>query len=91
MSDGGDEQVTFDKVKAIKKAYQDELMSKANVVGVGIGIRWKGGLRTDEMALVVMVERKVSKSQLVTKDQIPAKIEGVPLDVQEVGRIKAQG
>jgi hypothetical protein len=91
MSDGGDEQVTFDKVKAIKKAYQDELMSKANVVGVGIGIRRKGGLRTDEMALVVMVERKVSKSQLATKDQIPAKIEGVPLDVQEVGWIKAQG
>ena len=90
MSDGGDEQVTFDKAKAIKKVYQDELMSKANVVGVGIGLRLKGGLRTDQMALVVMVERKIPKAQLASRDLVPAKIDGVPLDVQEVGRVKAQ-
>ena len=90
MSDGGSKQVAFDRVKIVKQNYEGELMSKANVVGVGIGFRQKGGLRTDTVVLVVMVEKKVPGSQLAPGDLIPAKIEGVQIDVQEVGKIRAQ-
>ena len=90
MSDGGSKQAAFDRVKIVKQNYERELMSKANVVGVGIGFRQKGGLRTDTVVLVVMVEKKVPGSQLAPGDLIPAEIDGVQIDVQEVGKIRAQ-
>jgi hypothetical protein len=90
MSVDKNEQITFEKVKEIKKAYEDELMSKANVIGVGIGFRQESGLRTEKLALVIMVERKLSVSQLSARDLIPVEIDGVPVDVQEVGKIRSQ-
>lgn len=90
MSDGDSKQTAFDRVKIVKQNYEGELMSKANVVGVGIGFRQKGGLRTDTVVLVVMVEKKVPESQLASGDLIPANIEDVQIDVQEVGKIRAQ-
>jgi hypothetical protein len=66
------------------------LLSKANVVGVGTGFRQKGGQTTGTPAVVVMVERKVPSAQLSPQDLIPAQIEGVPVDVVEVGKLRAQ-
>ena len=83
-------QTDLEKVKAVKRAYENELLAKANVVGVGVGLREKGGVHTKSVALVVMVSRKVPLSQLAAQDMIPAQIEGVPVDVQEVGEIRAQ-
>jgi len=77
------------KVTAVKRAHQAELMMKANVVGVGVGFRSQKGARTDQVALVVMVSRKMPKSRLKPKDLLPLEIEGVPVDVQEVGEVKA--
>lgn len=62
-------------------------MSKANVVGVGIGLRHAGGKRTDDLGLVVMVRRKVPQVLLAPEDVIPTEIEGIPVDVKEVGDI----
>ena len=90
MSDAENQVNTFERVKTVKDAYTAELMSKANVTGVGIGFRQQGGQRTDSMALIVMVERKLPRSQLSAKDLLPEMIEGVPVDVQEVGGIGAQ-
>ncbi len=84
-----DTQTDLEKVKAVKRAYEKELMAKANVVGVGVGLREKGGVRTKSVALVVMVSQKLPRSQLAAKDVIPSQIEGVPVDVQEVGEIRA--
>ncbi len=77
------------KVSQVKRAYQAELMAKANVVGVGVGFRQVGGQRTETVALVVMVARKLPAEQLAPQDMLPKEIEGVPVDVQEVGEIKA--
>jgi len=77
------------EVKAIKDKYQEELLKKANVVGVGIGYREQGGQMTDQVALTVMVKKKVPLSQLDAKDVIPPEIEGVMIDVKEVGEIRA--
>jgi hypothetical protein len=88
MSTAENEQINLEQVKEIKKRHEDELMSKANVIGVGIGFRQEGGLQTEELALVIMVEQKLPVSQLATRDLIPVEIEGVPIDVQEVGKIR---
>ncbi|MGD2153551.1 MAG: hypothetical protein PVG79_09800 [Gemmatimonadales bacterium] len=85
-----DAQAGLEKVRAVKEAYADELMAKANVVGVGVGLLESGGERTGTVAVVVMVRRKVPRPQLAAADIIPTELEGVPVDVQEVGEISAQ-
>jgi hypothetical protein len=94
MSRGGSEpldtQAALQKAQAVKRAHESELMSKANVVGVGVGLLRRGGVRTDTVGLVVMVRQKLPRSQLAPDDVIPHEIEDVPVDVQEVGEIKAQ-
>jgi hypothetical protein len=77
------------EVKAIKDRYQTELLRKANVVGVAVGYREKAGQMTDQVVLTVMVKKKVPLSQLDAKDVIPTEIEGVMIDVKEVGEIRA--
>lgn len=77
-------------IKAVKQAHQDRLMRCANVVGVAIGRRIVGGETTDEAVLVVMVSKKVPADQLAPEDLLPREIEGVKVDVQQVGEIRAQ-
>jgi hypothetical protein len=84
-----DLQSQTEKIRAVRRTYEDELMSKANVVGVGVGYRQRGGERTGELALVVMVNKKVPEALLAPEDIIPSSLEGVPVDVQEVGEIRA--
>jgi hypothetical protein len=78
------------RAQAVKLAYASQLMSKANVVGVGVGFCQRAGERTGEIGLVVMVNRKLATSQLDPRDVIPTEIEGVPVDVQEIGELRAQ-
>ena len=85
-----DSQEVQARVEAVKRAYSAELMEKANVVGVGVGVRYRGGVHTGEVALVVMVSRKLPRAQLAPQDVIPSILDGVPVDVQEVGKLSAQ-
>jgi hypothetical protein len=85
-----DAQAGMERVRAVKEAHTDELMSKANVVGVGVGLLERGGVRTQTVAVVVMVKRKVPRARLSAADIIPTEIDGVPVDVREVGEISAQ-
>ncbi len=85
-----DSQEVQARVQAVKRAYSAELMEKANVVGVGVGVRYRGGVHTGEVALVVMVSRKLPRAQLAPQDVIPSILDGVPVDVQEVGKLSAQ-
>jgi hypothetical protein len=81
----------FARVQAVRTEHEEALLSKANVVGVGIGFRSVRGEATGEVALVVMVTRKVPRSQLAPEDFIPDRIENVPVDVQAVGELRALG
>jgi hypothetical protein len=85
-----EQQETIKRIQAVKAAHEAELMAKANVVGVGIGFRQQQKNRTDEVVLVVMVEKKLPRAQLALDDIIPGLIDGVPVDVQESGRITPQ-
>lgn len=64
-------------------------MRRANVVGVGVGLRTRGGRREREVAIVVMVRQKVPRTMLAEADVLPGQIDGVPVDVVEVGEISA--
>jgi len=86
---GYDQQDALQRVRAVKNTHQSILMAKANVVGLGVGFAQQGQHITDKVALIVLVSRKMPHSMLSAEDIIPSEIEGVPVDVQEVGTIKA--
>jgi hypothetical protein len=65
-------------------------MAKANVQGVGIGLHMREGQPTGSLSLVVIVTQKVPEEELDPHDTIPREIEGVSVDVQEVGELEAQ-
>jgi hypothetical protein len=79
----------IDQLSRVKTSHEQELMRKANVVGVGIGLRKRGGEYIDEPVIVVSVTRKVPRSMLDTDDVIPQELEGVPVDVQAIGEPRA--
>jgi hypothetical protein len=78
------------RVEAVKKAHETMLLQKANVVGVGVGLRRRRGELAEEVVLVVMVKQKVRRAALDPDDVLPKEIEGVPVDVQEIGEIRAE-
>jgi hypothetical protein len=65
-----------------------QLMKKANVVGVGKGLKRVGGVRTEQSSITVLVREKVALSSLKSSDVIPKEINGIPTDVFEVGELK---
>jgi len=83
------EQEVIVQAQKVKKRYESQLLKKANVVSVGIGYRERRGKLTDEIVLVVNVSTKIPRSQLAGDDVVPGIIEGVPVDVREVGQMKA--
>jgi hypothetical protein len=85
-----DAQISIDAIRVVKQTYEGQLMAMANVVGVGIGFRTCQGVRTNDPALVVMVSRKIPPEMLRPEERIPVELDGVPVDVQEVGPIYSQ-
>ncbi len=79
----------LERLRAVKAVYEADLMRKANVVGVGIGLRPREGKLTGEPVIVVSVTHKVPLSQLAPGDVIPRELEGVLVDVQAVGELRA--
>jgi len=82
---------SLERLRIIKAAHEADLMRKANVVGVGIGLRQRDGELTSEPTIVVSVVHKAPLSQLAPDDVIPRELEGMPVDVQAVGKLRAFG
>lgn len=70
------------KLDVLHYKYSPALRAKRNVVGTGVGYRYRGGKRTDEVCLLVFVDQKVPASALLATDAVPSEIEGVGTDVQ---------
>jgi hypothetical protein len=70
--------------------HEAELMRYPNVVGVADGIATRGGESTGEQCIVVYVSTKVPVGELAAEAVLPREIDGVRVDVVEVGRIEAQ-
>jgi hypothetical protein len=88
-----EDSVEMCRIRAVKEKYESVLLRIKNVVGVGIGLRQVDGQFTEQLALTVLVQRKQPESELAHHDRIPSELDGVPVDVQEVGtlRIDEQG
>jgi len=80
----------LEQIRAVKAHYEPMLMRKANVVGVGIGLRQSDNRLTDQLALVVNVTHKVPWEELSQEARIPRNLNGIPVDVQVTGDIMAQ-
>jgi len=65
----------------IYDSLREELHSKKNVVGVGIGEKWINGVNTGEEAILVFVKKKEDIIKLNKIDIIPSKINGIKTDV----------
>ena len=76
------------RAEAVQQKYTDDLMSRANVIGVGIGMIEKDS--SPQVGLVVMVTKKVPLTQLAPDDVIPKELDGVPIAVRETGVFEAQ-
>ena len=84
------EKITNQVIAWALKLNEDELLSKANVVGVGIGEKIRGGFSQDRLCLKIYVEKKLIAKKLTKAEFIPQEISRIETDVEEAGKIIAQ-
>lgn len=65
------------------------LFKKANVIGVMTGYKFKEQVKTDEMSIICLVEKKIFREKLKKRDRIPFKLKNFTTDVIQVGKIRA--
>lgn len=70
-----------EKAKEVKQRYEDSWLSIKGVTAVGIGL-------TDNRDVGIIIS--VSENSENFRKQIPAQVEGIPIEVQETGEFKAQ-
>ena len=82
-----------DAQKAHSAAVEEILpeQPRANVVGLGVGVKWRKGVPTGEPALVVLVTQKLEEDQLNPDDLVPPELAGMQTDVLAVGYPVAGG
>lgn len=84
-------QLTPEEANRLEKPHQKavemlmNLKPKANVVGVGIGIKFTNGVPTGEPSLLILVNKKIPEEKLGKSDIIPIFIDSVPTDVVDIG------
>lgn len=81
----------MNEVKRAKMLSTPDLLDKSNVVGVGVGYKVTDGKLTDNLAVIVLVEKKMEYEDLAPQDLVPDIVWNQPTDVIQVGKIKAQG
>ncbi|HEV3051738.1 MAG TPA: hypothetical protein VGX50_15640 [Longimicrobium sp.] len=63
---------------------------ESNVVGVGMGEKYAGDQPTGVLGLKFLVVRKYPEGQLSSDELLPKSIDGLPVDVEEVGVLRRQ-
>jgi hypothetical protein len=78
------------EVLKVKNLHKADILAKPNVVGVGTGYKVSKGKRTGQMCIVALVRRKLPPGALPEGALVPREVDGIPIDVFEVGEIRAQ-
>jgi len=73
------------KAQLVQKKYTEMLLKIPHVMGVAVGLEKKDGAYTGDVCLVVMVDKKRAAGELAPSDVIPKELDGVKVDVQEIG------
>lgn len=84
---------TTEQLRAENRAIRDMLVQGAeqrllalpNVLHVSVGLKETGGKLSDQLCVRVYVKQKKAREQLAATEAVPAKISGVPTDVNVVG------
>jgi hypothetical protein len=59
-----------------------------NLTGLGIGEKVSRGIHTGILAVKLLVRAKYASEQLPEADRLPEEIDGIPVDVEEVGTFR---
>jgi hypothetical protein len=76
------------RVAEVKDKHETELLAMENVVGVATGLKMTGSKPTNKWSLLVLVEKKLPKSEVPKSSLVPAELSGALTDVVEVGKIE---
>jgi hypothetical protein len=79
----------LEMVRATLDRARDGILERANVVAAGVGYKVRGGVRTDDLAIVASVTEKVPPERLAARDLVPAAVDGIPTDVLPTGEFRA--
>ena len=79
-----------DKILDISRHGYEDLMDLENVNAVGLGYKHVNSRNTGELALHVLVEKKLDKSILSSKNLIPKNYMNIKTDVLEIGQVSSQ-
>jgi hypothetical protein len=77
------------ELKIAKQVHTSTILGKPNVVGVGLGYKTIKGVRTDDLCVVAMVEKKLPKAALRAAELVPSEVNGFATDVVQVGTLWA--
>jgi hypothetical protein len=77
------------RINDIKIKYEGELLKKANVVAVGIGMPIRNGQIAGELGIMVSVTHKVEATKLAAQDLVPRELDKVRVWVMEIGLPRA--
>src|SRR5436190_1507558 len=72
------------RVSRIQDQHLDDLFALPHVAAVGTGLRQRQGAVTDEVCVVVFVDRKVDQSELAAHEVVPAQLAGPDETTAEV-------
>jgi hypothetical protein len=77
----------------VPRELRERLEALPHVVGTAVGKRRVDGERTDEICLIVLVDRKVPETELTEEERVPERVdcdgETLSTDVQQVGDVTA--
>lgn len=76
--------------RALNKT-RGKLLGYQNVVGVGVGYKHVGSESTGEPAFIVYVEKKLPPGDLARSQIVPKKMNGLDVDVIEMGTVRMLG
>ena len=68
--------------------YRERLLALDGVVGCGLGHKRRKGENTGQRAVVILVERKRPIREIPAGHAAPARLDGVPTDVMQTGRMR---
>jgi hypothetical protein len=79
----------LNEVRQAKTLHQNSLLTLPNVVGVGVGFKETHREKTDEICVMVLVNRKLSPEALPAKELVPQNLNDIRTDVIQVGDLRA--
>jgi len=82
--------VDFLGIVETKSKHSLHLLTKPNVVGVGVGMKIKNGIETKTPCIKTYVGQKLPLSALNSWEKLPTEIEDAPIDVVEFGAVKTR-